>query len=93
MTAEILNFKDEQSQIKKAIYGSKLGIVFESLVATKDNFETVISRKPRVIHISCHGIAPDKPLKGAPPKLQAMSLQSMESDPELEGHYLLFENE
>lgn len=79
----------EATQIKDAIKSSKRKIVYEGLVAKKDNFEKVMSSKPRVIHISCHGIE-DQKLEEK--KSKRMGLKNL-ADPELEGHFLLFEND
>ncbi len=51
-----LNFRQEASQIKKAIKDSGLEVIYESKIATRENFERTIRKKPKIIHISCHGL-------------------------------------
>ena len=51
-----LDFRKEAEQIKKAIKNSGLRVVYESQIATRDNFERTIRNKPKIIHISCHGL-------------------------------------
>jgi len=62
---------------------SKREINFLRLVATKDNFEQMIRKEPKVLHISCHGIKIEA-------RLQPMQLNYGGS--RKEDHYLLFEN-
>ena len=62
---------------------SKREISFLRLVATKDNFEQMIRKEPKVLHISCHGIKIEA-------RHQPMQLNCDGSRKEY--HYLLFEN-
>ena len=51
-----MNFRKESKTIKKALEESKKQVIFQSKVATKSNFVETMSKKPKVLHISCHGI-------------------------------------
>ena len=42
--------------IKDTLKQTNKAIKFQSKVATKSNFEQMISQKPVILHISCHGI-------------------------------------
>ena len=51
-----LKFQDEKKAIVEAIKSSVNKIKFRQSVATKDKFIEMIRKKPRCLHISCHGI-------------------------------------
>ena len=48
---------------------------------TKDNFEQILSKRPKIIHLSCHGVRNEQHTMG-------MNFHSVRD----EGHFLLFEN-
>lgn len=76
-----LDFLKESKTIKEALQDSEKEVVFRSKVATKNNFADVISLKPSVLHISCHGVRNNQQSMGQ----NYSSSQSV-------GHFLLFEN-
>ena len=50
-----LDFIQEAQKIKEAIIKSDQAIKFKSQVLTRENFRSMISQEPSVLHISCHG--------------------------------------
>ena len=81
MSPPALNFQKEAEIIKEALKESGQKIIYQSKVATKDNFEQIINKEPRVLHISCHGI-----------KNEVHTMRANFEDVRDEGHFLLFEN-
>ena len=51
-----LTFRNEIQAIKNVLKESKQNLVFKSDVATTDSFTNMLDKKPRILHISCHGI-------------------------------------
>ena len=76
-----LNFKKEEREIKKALRKSKLKILYQSKVATRDNFEKILRKEPKILHISCHGI-----------RTEVRRMQANQEEAHEESHHLLFEN-
>ena len=58
-----LDYKTEMNEIKLAAMNSGKHIKLLSSVATVDTFSAMLRRKPRCLHISCHGIknSPEEP--------------------------------
>ena len=52
-----IHFSQEAASIKEAVAETSQKIIFQSMVATISNFSRILNQKPRVLHISCHGIA------------------------------------
>lgn len=76
-----LDFLTESGTIKDALTESQQTINYQGKVATKENFELMIRKKPKVLHISCHGLRNEKHTMG-------LNYDSIKE----EGHFLLFEN-
>ena len=73
-----INFSKELLSIKQAIKESEQSISFSSMVATVPNFTKMLNKKPKVLHVSCHGISNRNQINFA--NIMA------------EGDFLLFEN-
>lgn len=52
----LLSYMEECTIIKAAAIESRKKIKFLRKVATQSNFTEMLSRKPKALHISCHGI-------------------------------------
>jgi hypothetical protein len=78
----LLSYIAESKLIKAAAQQSGHHIRFLRQVATQANFIDMLSRKPKVLHISCHGIKNTKDAIGA-------SFEQYKQD----GDFLLFETE
>ena len=64
--------------------------MFESKVATLENFEETLRKRPKILHISCHG----KHIEERGNKKQGMGLRMQDNDDQwMESHFLIFENE
>ena len=77
-----LNFKKEEREIKKALRKSKSKVLYQSKVATRDNFEEILRKEPKILHISCHGIRTEV----------RRNMQANQEEAHEESHHLLFEN-
>ena len=51
-----LKFKKEKEVIKDQMRESKQAFVFKCAVATQENFIEMLTKCPRILHISCHGV-------------------------------------
>lgn len=51
-----LNFMTEGKLLKTAAIESNKGFAFKCAVATQPNFVQMLSKSPKIVHISCHGI-------------------------------------
>ena len=71
-----LDFKKEQKFIKKAINESDKHVTFLAKVANIHNFEdTINKRKPKILHISCHGVCkPQEKMHYRPMGLQVSQI-------------------
>ena len=68
--------------IKDTLKDNNQAINFQRKVATKGNFEEMISQAPLVLHISCHGIENTK-----------TTMRTNYEAVKMEGHFLMFETE
>ena len=71
-----MNFIQEEDNIKKALNLSYQRVLFESKVATLENFEETLRKRPKILHISCHG----KHIEERKSKNRAMGLNMHDND-------------
>ena len=50
-----LNFQAEMKGIKRAIADSHKSVKFKQVLGTLENFKFIVTMKPHVLHITCHG--------------------------------------
>lgn len=51
-----LKFNKEKEVIKEQMHESGQALVFKCAVATQENFIEMLTKSPRILHISCHGV-------------------------------------
>ena len=51
----LLDYNTERQSIKDAIDTSKKCVKFKQVLGTMENFKEVVSLKPQILHIICHG--------------------------------------
>ena len=51
-----LQFNKEKKVIKDQMRESGQSLVFKCAVATQENFIEMLTKSPRILHISCHGV-------------------------------------
>ena len=50
-----LDFDRERKGIKAAIQASEKRVKFQQVLGTYDNFKNIVSQKPYILHLTCHG--------------------------------------